>query len=56
MSERLNPLNSIMFSCLFKDMESKTAMLELINAVLSEVGEEPVRGYSRHQERILPDC
>lgn len=42
MSERLNPLNSIMFSCLFKDMGSKAAMLELLNAVLSEVGEEPV--------------
>lgn len=42
MSERLNPLNCIMFSCLFKDMESKATMLELLNALLSEVGEETV--------------
>ena len=41
-TERLNPLSSVMFSCLFKDMESKAAMLELLNAILSEVGEESV--------------
>ena len=41
-AERLNPLSSVMFSCLFKDMESKAAMLELLNSILSEVGEEPV--------------
>lgn len=41
-AKRLSPLNSIMFSCLFKDMEAKTAMLELLNAVLAQVGEEPV--------------
>ena len=41
-AKRLSPLNSIMFSCLFKDMDSKIAMLELLNAVLSEVGEEPI--------------
>lgn len=41
-TERLNPLSSVMFSCLFKDMESKAAMLELLNVILSEVGEDPV--------------
>ena len=41
-TERLNPLSSVMFSCLFKDMESKAAMLELLNSILSEVDEEPV--------------
>ena len=40
--ERFNPLSSVMFSCLFKDMESKIAMLELLNAILLEVREEPV--------------
>lgn len=39
---RLNPLNAVMFSCLFKDMDSRLAMLELLNAILAEVGEEPI--------------
>ena len=41
-AECLKPLSSVMFSCLFKDMESKAAMLELLNSIFSEVGEEPV--------------
>lgn len=40
--ERLNPLNCVMFACIFKDMESKQAMLELLNSILAEVGKEPV--------------
>ena len=39
---RLNPLHAVMFSCLFKDMDSRLAMLELLNSILSEVGEEPI--------------
>ena len=39
---RLNPLHAVMFSCLFKDMDSRLAMLELLNAILAEVGEEPI--------------
>ena len=39
---RLNPLNAVMFSCLFKDMDSRLAMLELLNSILAEVSEEPI--------------
>ena len=39
---RLNPLHAVMFSCLFKDMGSRPAMFELLNAILSEVGEEQI--------------
>lgn len=42
MAPRLNPLHAVMFSCLFKDMSAQLAMFELLNAILEEVGEEPI--------------
>lgn len=41
-SKRLSPLNDVVFSKLFEDMSSAQAMLEIINAVLIDAGDEPV--------------
>ena len=41
-AERLSPLNNLVFASLFQDMESAPAMLELLNAILGAVNEEPV--------------
>ena len=40
--QRLSPLNNLVFASLFQDMESAPAMLELLNAILGAVNEEPV--------------
>ena len=39
---RLSPLNNLVFACIFKDENSKPAMLEFLNAVLNYVGGEPI--------------
>lgn len=42
-AERLSPLNNVVFACIFQSKEySGTAMLELLNAILGHVGEEPI--------------
>ena len=41
-ANRLSPLNNLVFASLFQDMESAPAMLELLNAILEAVNEEPV--------------
>ena len=40
---RLNPLNNIVFACIFQSKEyAGTAMLEFLNAILEHVGEESI--------------
>ncbi len=40
--DRLNPLADIVFSCIFQNMDVAPAMKELINAVLTNAGDEPI--------------
>ncbi len=40
--DRLNPLADIVFSCMFQNMDGAPAMKELINAVLTNAGDEPI--------------
>ena len=40
---RISPLNSVVFACIFQDeKKAGKAMLELLNAILNHVGEEPI--------------
>jgi predicted transposase/invertase (TIGR01784 family) len=41
---RISPLNAVVFACIFQDAEkSGEAMLDFLNAVLKQVGEEPIK-------------
>ena len=40
---RLSPLHAVVFACIFQDQKKAgPAMLEFLNAILNEVGEEPI--------------
>ena len=40
---RLSPLHAVVFACIFQDRKKAgPAMLEFLNAILVEVGEEPI--------------
>ena len=52
---RLSPLNNVVFACIFENKQkSGKAMLELLNAILTHVGEKPVKEIiSMHSEYSL---
>ncbi len=41
-SERLDPLSDVVFSKMFEDMESAVALKEIINAILTDAGDDPI--------------
>ncbi len=41
-SERLDPLSDVVFNKMFEDMESAVALKEIINAILTDAGDEPI--------------
>lgn len=44
---RFDPLSDSVFSCIFADESTKIAMLEIINAVLTDAGDAPVRAITK---------
>lgn len=43
----MDPLSDSVFSCIFSDESTTIAMLEIINAVLTDAGDEPIRAITK---------